>query len=106
MTSEKHELQNFLQKMEHCVAYSAKNFAKSFFSDITKVQNAGCQCYGSKRIKSIFANNGNSRSGFGAPFQLLSQAVLITSIKSILSGISLSIFDFILKKKQKNNLCA
>ena len=34
-------LQNFLQNIEHRVAYFARNFAKSSFSDVTKVRNAG-----------------------------------------------------------------
>ena len=32
--------QNFLQYIEHRVAYSARNFAKSSFNDVKKLQNA------------------------------------------------------------------
>ena len=40
--------------IEHRVAYSTKNFATSFFSDVMKVRNAGLPMVRIKRIKSIW----------------------------------------------------
>ena len=47
-----------------------------------KFETHGCQWYGVKRIKSSFADKGNSGTRFGAPL-LLPQVVLISSIKLI-----------------------
>ena len=46
--------------IEHRVAYSTKNFAKSYFFVVTKFRYAGCQWYLVKRIKSTIADKGNS----------------------------------------------
>ena len=37
----RYEILSHHKKINHRVAYSAKNFAKSFFYNVTKVQNAG-----------------------------------------------------------------
>ena len=64
-------LQKFLQKallIEHRIDYSARIFARSFFSDVTKVEiQLWLLMVRSKRIKSIFADKRNSGTGFGAP---------------------------------------
>ena len=50
----------------------------------------GCQWYGVKRIKSIFADKGNCETRFEAPSSLLPQVVLISSMKPI-SSVSLEV---------------
>ena len=50
------------------ISYSARNFAKSSFSDITKFRNAGFLRYGVKRIKSIFVDNMSNERKFEAFF--------------------------------------
>ena len=52
-----------------------KENAKAFFSDVTKLQNAGLPMVRSQSIKSIFANKGNTETKFGAP--LLPKVALI-----------------------------
>ena len=39
--SEKDDFENLLQNIERRVAYSARSFAKSSYSDVTKFRNAG-----------------------------------------------------------------
>ena len=70
-----------IKNIEHCVVKSAKNFAKSFFSDSRN--------FGVKGIKSIFTNKGNSETWL--EHLLLPQAVLI-SIKLMSSCIFFLIF--------------
>ena len=68
-------LQEILQS--HCFLMS-RNF-----------KTQGCQWYGIKRIKSIFADKSSGRARFLGTFSL-PQVVLISSIKPILSSASLS----------------
>ena len=46
--------------IEHRFAYSARNFAKSSFSDVRNFETQSCQWYVAKRIKSTVADKGNS----------------------------------------------
>ena len=71
------------------VPYSARNFPKSSFSNVTKFRNAGLPTVRSQlRIKSIFAEKRNSGTIKIWGAFLLLQAILIFSIKPISSSIS------------------
>ena len=76
-------------QIEHCFAYSARNFSKSFFLMSGKFKTQGCLWYGVKGIKSIFADKEKSGTRFVAPVYCLKCCVLISSIKPDSSRIRL-----------------
>ena len=82
--------------IEHHVAYSARNFAKSSFSDVTKVQNAGLPMVRSQTDYIVFSIRAIVDLGFGHLFITSNTVVLISSIKPISSNISLSPVDKLL----------
>ena len=63
-------LPNFLQNIEHCVAYLAKKFA-SFFSDVTKFQNAWLPMARSQTDKYGSSDKENGGTRFGDPLYYL-----------------------------------
>ena len=64
-------------------------------------ETQSCQCYGVKRIKSIFVDMVNSRTRFAAPFYSL-KVVFIFSIKPFSSNIGISLIFLICVLPQAN----
>ena len=58
-------LQNFFQNIEHCTAYSARNLAKSFFSDGKKVRNARLPMARSQTDQTYFREESIVAQGLG-----------------------------------------
>ena len=101
MTLQKFLLQNIKDRIADCRisnkmfnyrtlrAYSARNFAKSFFSDVIKVQNVRLSIMRITEsyihVKSIFADNENSETIKVWGTSLLSQVALIFPLKPISS---------------------
>ena len=53
------------------IAYSSRTFAKSSFSDVTKVQIAVLEVVRSQRIRYVFTDKGKVETSYWAPLYYL-----------------------------------
>ena len=66
VTSKRMALQNFLQNIEHGIAYSARNIVKTSFSHVTKFRNAGLPMVQSQNRLNLFLKiKGIEEQGLG-----------------------------------------